>query len=213
MVLPVVQDGPAAADGRGRPRRLPRGLAAAGLALPRGPRGEPGPGTPGRLEEAGEEGGEGAGPSPVDRGQAGPAIHPACDARAMPLGAVMAGANANDGVQAGGVLDARVARPPAGRRPPAAGAGDERSRPTVHADGAYQNRPTRDRIAAAGFRLRPIRRGGEGAGRVPQAVERCHNFLAQFGRLRVRLDRGRGRYLNWVEMAACIVFIRSGFVR
>lgn len=128
----------------------------------------------------------------------------------MPLGAVVTGANANDGVQAGRVLDALVVRPPAPDTPPAVV--DERSLPGVHADGAYQNEPTRRRIAAAGFRLRPRSRG-PGAGRVRQAVERCHNFLAQFGRLRVRLDRSHGRYLNWVELAACIIFIRSGFVR
>ena len=129
----------------------------------------------------------------------------------MPLGVTVAGANENDGVQAGAVLDALVVRPPAPERP--GGATDERSRPTVHADGAYQNGPTRKRVADAGFRLRPIRKGGKGVGRVRQAVERCHNFLAQFGRLRVRLDRARKRYLNWVEMAACVIFIRSGFVR
>ena len=129
----------------------------------------------------------------------------------MPLGATVTGANANDGVQAKAVLDALVVRPPAPERPGAAA--DERSRPTVHADGAYQNGPTRRRIADAGFRLRPVRRGRRGVGKVRQAVERCHNLLAQFGRLRTRLDRTRRRYLNWVEMAACLIFIRSGFVR
>lgn len=124
----------------------------------------------------------------------------------MPLGVVVTGANANDGVQAGDVLGALVVRPPV--------VADERARPTVHADGAYQNRPTRGRVTGAGFRLRPTRRGKKtGVGKVRQAVERCHNFFAQFGRIRVRLDRARKRFLGWCEMAACVIFIRSGFVR
>ena len=131
----------------------------------------------------------------------------------MPLGVTVTGANENDGVQAGEVLNSLVVRPREPESPPAAE--DARSRPTVHADGAYHNRPTRERVAAAGFRLRPVRKGRKrtGAGRIRQAVERCHNFLAQFGRIRVRLDRSRKRYLNWVEMAACVRLIRSGFVR
>jgi hypothetical protein len=44
-------------------------------------------------------------------------------------------------------------------------------------------------------------------------VERCHNFFAQFGRIARRWDRSARRYLGWVELAACIIFIRSGFVR
>jgi hypothetical protein len=129
----------------------------------------------------------------------------------MPLGVVVTGANANDGVQAGEVLKALVVRPPAPDRPPAVP--DERGRPTAQADGAYQNRPTRRRVADAGFRLRPTRKGRTGIGRVRQAVERCHNFFAQFGRIRVRLDRSRERFLGWCQMAACVIFIRSGFVR
>lgn len=115
----------------------------------------------------------------------------------MPLAVVVTGANANDAVQAGDVLNALVVRPPAPDRPPAVV--DERSRPTAQADGAYQNRPTR--------------KGKTGIGKVRQSVERCHNFFAQFGRIRVRLDRSRKRFLGWCLMAACVVFIRSGFVR
>jgi hypothetical protein len=129
----------------------------------------------------------------------------------MPLAVVVTGANANDGVQAGGVLNALVVRPPAPERPPAVA--DERGRPTAQADGAYQNRPTRRRVAGAGFRLRPTRTGTTGIGRVRQAVERCHNFFAQFGRIRVRLDRNAEWFLGWCQMAACLIFIRSGFVR
>ena len=133
----------------------------------------------------------------------------------MPLGVVITGANANDGVQTQDVLEALVIRPPA---PPApagpADEADERSLPTVQADGAYGNRPTRRRARAAGFRLHAPDRGRRqpGLGRVRQSVERCHNFFAQFGRVARRWDRSARRYLGWVQLAACIIFIRSSFV-
>lgn len=123
----------------------------------------------------------------------------------MPLAVVVTGADADDGVPAGDILNALVVRPPA--------VADERSRPTAQADGAYQNTPTRRRVADAGFRLRPTRKGKTGIGTVRQSVERCHNVFAPFGRIRVRLDRSRKRFLGWCQMAACVIFIRSGFVR
>ena len=129
----------------------------------------------------------------------------------MPLAAVVTGANENDGVQTGDVLRALVIRPEPPERP--AEVEDERGRPTAHGDGAFRNAPSRRRAAEAGFRLRTPAPGRKGVGRVRQSVERCHNFLAQFGRVRVRLDRRRRRYLAWVEMAACVILIRSGFVR
>ena len=131
----------------------------------------------------------------------------------MPLGVVITGANANDGVQAQDVLDALVVRPPESERPVAEV--DTRGLPTAQADGAYGNGPTRQRAQAAGFRLRAPRRGRKqpGVGRIRQSVERCHNFLAQFGRVARRWDRSARRYLGWVQLAACIILIRAGFVR
>jgi len=46
----------------------------------------------------------------------------------------------------------------------------------------------------------------------PNAVERCHNFFAQFGRIFRRFDRSARHYLGWLESAACIILLRSGFV-
>ena len=122
-------------------------------------------------------------------------------------------ANANDGVQAQDALEAMVVRPPA-PDPPVAEV-DERSLPTARADGAYGNGPTRRRAEAAGFRLQAPGRGQSqpGVGRIRQSVERCHNFFAQFGRVARRWDRSARQFLGWVELAACIIFIRSGFVR
>ena len=131
----------------------------------------------------------------------------------MPLGVVITGANANDGVQAQDVLEAMVVRPPEPDHPLTEV--DERSLPTAQADGSYGNGPTRQRAKAAGFRLRAPKRGQKqpGVGKIRNAVERCHNFFAQFGRVARRWDRSGRRFLGWVQLAACIILIRSGFVR
>lgn len=130
----------------------------------------------------------------------------------MPLAVVVTPAQANDGCQTHRVLAALVVKPPAGEPVPTP---DERGRPMARADGAYGNGPSRDRAASQGFRLRAPGRGRKrpGLGKVRNAVERCHNFLAQFGRVGRRLDRDARRYLGWCQMAACVIFIRSGFVR
>ena len=132
----------------------------------------------------------------------------------MPLGVVLTGANANDGVQAQDALQALVVWPPEPEWP-APPPVDNRSLPTAQADGAYGNGPTRQRARAAGFRMQAPKRGERrpGVGKVRNAVERCHNFFAQFGRVARRLDRLARRYLGWVQLAACVIFIRSGFVR
>ena len=130
----------------------------------------------------------------------------------MPLGVVVRGANANDGCQTEAVLKALVVQPPAALVP---GPGMEwRSLPRVQADGAYGNGPTRARAQRAGFRLQAPQRGKAqpGVGTIRHAVERCHNFFAQFGRVFRRFDRSARHYLGWLELAACIILLRSGFV-
>jgi hypothetical protein len=130
----------------------------------------------------------------------------------MPLGVVVTGANANDGCQTEAVLKALVVRPPA-----AEGVGVEvelRSLPRVQADGAYGNGPSHERAQRAGFRMHAPSRGKAqvGVGKIRNAVERCHNFFAQFGRVFRRFDRSARHYLGWLELAACIILLRSGFV-
>ncbi len=130
----------------------------------------------------------------------------------MPLGVVVTGANANDGCQTEAVLQALVVQPPAAESPLACF--DLRSLPRVQADGAYSNGPTHERARRAGFRLQAPKRGKgqSGVGKIRNAVERCHNFFAQFGRVFRRFDRSARRYLGWLELAACIILLRSGFV-
>lgn len=130
----------------------------------------------------------------------------------MPLAVVVTPANANDGCQTHKVLAALVVHPP--EPEVRAEVPDARGRPTARADGAYGNQPSRDRAASQGFRLHAPGRGQRrpGVGKVRNAVERCHNFLAQFGRVARRLDRSARNYLGWCQMAACLIFVRSGFV-
>jgi transposase len=130
----------------------------------------------------------------------------------MPLGVVVTGANANDGCQTEDVLTALVIQPP----PPEVPVQqiDLRDLPRAQADGAYGNKPTHQRAERAGFRLQAPKRGEKrpGVGKVRNAVERCHNFFAQFGRIFRRFDRSARRYRGWIEMAACVILLRSGLV-
>jgi transposase len=135
----------------------------------------------------------------------------------MPLAAVVSAANVNDSVETRAVLEALVVKPPPAEVPVVRP--DPRDLPHARADGAYGNRPSKERAAAAGFGLEAPRRGRPrpaGVGRIRCAVERCHAFFAQFGRIARRLDRKAERYLGWVQLAACVIFIRhdaNGFVR
>jgi len=135
----------------------------------------------------------------------------------LPLGAVVTKAGANDGVQTQAVLEAMVVQPPPAEAPVADP--DPRDLPRARADGAYGNRPTDGRANAAGFRMQAPKRGRPrqpGVGRIRCAVERGHAFLAQFGRIARRLDRCSRRYLGWIELAACVIFVRAeahGFFR
>jgi transposase len=96
---------------------------------------------------------------------------------------------------------------------------DPRALPHARADGADGNRPSQARAAAAGFGLEAPKRGRArqpGVGRIRCAVERCHACWSPFGRIARRLDRTARRYLGWVQLAACVIFLRheaKGFVR
>jgi transposase len=130
----------------------------------------------------------------------------------MPLGVVVTGANANDGCQTEIVLENLVVQPPEPEVP--VEQVDPQSLPRAQADGAYGNKPTQKRANRAGFRMQAPKRGKirPGVGKIRNAVERCHNFFAQFGRVFRRFDRSANHYLGWLEMAACVILLRSGFV-
>ena len=153
----------------------------------------------------------------MDRRKCGTAIHVSSDAYGLPLGAVVSAANVNDSVETQAVLESLVVKPPAAEVP--APQPDPRDLPRSRADGAYGNRPSQGRANTAGVRMEAPKRGRArqpGVGRSRCAVERCHAFFAQFGRIARRLDRLARRYLGWVQLAACVIFLRhdaNGFVR
>jgi len=164
-----------------------------------------------------KKGGKATGPSPVDRAKCGTALHLATEDQGLPLGAVVTGANANEGQQAQILLEAMVVQPPSAETP--VDEPDARDLPHVGADGAYGNAPTRQRATQAGFRLQAPRRGRPrpaGLGRFRSAVERGHAFFSHFGRIVRRCDVLEARYLGWVHLAACVILIRAeanGFFR
>jgi putative transposase len=141
----------------------------------------------------------------------------ATEEHGLPIGAVVTGANANEGRQVPDVLGSLVIRPPAPAHP--SPSPDRRDLPRVRADGGYGSGPARQRGQDAGFRIVAPSRGQAqrpGFGRVRCAVERGHAWLSQFGRIARRLDRQAKRYLGWVQLAAAIIYIRheaNGFVR
>ena len=132
----------------------------------------------------------------------------------MPLGAVVTAAAANEGQQTSVLMRSMVLHPPPPEHP--VPAPEPLSLPAAKADGAYGNQPTFERAVQAGFRIRAPKRGQTrlpGIGIIRCAVERGHAFLAQFGRIARRFDRSDQLYLGWVQLAACIIFIRAGFFR
>jgi len=157
-----------------------------------------------------KKGGEDTGPSPVDRSKCGSGIHLATEEHGLPLGVVVTPAGANDGVQTQKVLEAMVLQPPPPEKP--VPVSDPRDLPRARADGAYGNKPTQQRAQAAGFRMLAPKRGQTrqpGVGKVRNAVERGHAFLAQFGRIARRLDRSSRLYVGWIQLAASLIFLRA----
>jgi len=119
------------------------------------------------------------GPNPTDRAKSGTAIHLATEEHGLPIGALVAGANANEGKQVPDVFASPVVSPPPPETPsePA----DRRDLPKVRADGGYGNEPTRQRGQDAGHRIVAPGRGQAkkpGFGRVRCAVERVHAWLS-----------------------------------
>jgi transposase len=110
------------------------------------------------------------------------------------------------------LLQRLVVRPPVAASSVAAV--EARSFPHAPAEGAYGRRPTPERARRAGCRLQaPTRGAGQpGIGKMRSAVERCQNFCAQCGRVYRRCDRSARRSLAWIDMAACVILLRSGFV-
>ena len=128
----------------------------------------------------------------------------------LPVGACVCGANRQDATFTRQALASVVLAVPG------AGAADERAMCYTRADGNFANKaPVRDAGRALGFRVwAPDVRNGQsrrGLGRVRSCVERAHALLNQFGRVARRWDRRADRYLGWVQLASCLIFMRQGF--
>lgn len=135
-------------------------------------------------------GGEGTGPSPVDRGKVGWRWSLATDKDGIPIGWTAAGANVHDSVLLGPTLDALERR------------GLLKEVETLHLDRGYDNRNVRAACAARGLsdlviapRKKKNRPKGSPRRRVlvplgqRWPVERTNSWLSNFGQLRRSTDR------------------------
>ena len=156
----------------------------------------------------------------------------------LPIGAVICGANRQDATFTAQALASVVVQRPVdrpcqtpvqdqGRRTDGKmtnaqlrelgdqlhGEPDVRALPYLRADGNFAKIPARLQSKQQGFRLWAPGQGQSrrGLGRIRASVERAHALLNQFGRVCRRLDRIDRRYLAWVQLASCIIFMRQGF--
>ncbi|MEU6248189.1 IS5 family transposase [Glycomyces sp. NPDC047010] len=148
-----------------------------------------------------KKGGDGTGPSPVDRGRSGSKHHIACDSTGVPL-AVM--------TTAGNVPDITVAPDLVEAIPPVAGrVGHPRRRPdTILADGGYDSAAFREWLRRRRIAAVVPQRGRKkiiGLGSIRWVVEQAIAHLHQFRRLAVRWDRSLSAHQGFVTLAAALV--------
>ena len=131
-------------------------------------------------------GGEGTGPSPVDRAKLGWKWSIAADANGIPIGWAIDGANRNDLALLGPTMT-DVAR-----------VGFDIDIETLHLDKGYDHAKTRRELNARGFRdLNVQRRRKRGAPKIRQpmrlglrwVVEGTNSWLSNYGQLRRNTDR------------------------
>lgn len=158
-----------------------------------------------RLRRAGEKGGAGTGPSPVDRGKAGTKRHLVVDGRGTPLGLTLSSANTHDSRMLAPTLDA--VPPVRGRR------GRPRRRPgKLHGDKGYDHRRCRHDCRRRGIVARIARRGIEPRDRLGRhrwKVERTHAWFGGFRRLVTRYERREDIHLGLNLLAMCVITHRQ----
>ncbi len=147
-------------------------------------------------------GGEGTGPSPVDRGKRGWKWSLFADHNGIPLGWAGDGANRNDCVMLEPTLDAVAAR------------GLLIDCETLHLDRGYDNGVVRDVVAGAGIGdlvCSKVRRRGAGKAKkvVPLGlrwpIERTNSWLSNFGQLRRNTDRRSVHRLAQLALAVTVL--------
>jgi hypothetical protein len=68
------------------------------------------------------------------------------------------------------------------------------------------------RAKAAGFRWQTPSRGSDVLASAKSAKQWNGVIFAQCGRIARRGHRSANRFLGWIELAAGVIFIRSGFI-
>jgi len=149
-------------------------------------------------------GGDGTGPSPVDRRKPGTKYTLLTDRHGVPLAVHAAGANASDHRQ---ILPIVLAFPRVGGKP-----GRPKELPDeVYADRGYDSDGTRALLRWLGIDPHLARRNaphGSGLGKVRWVVERTISWLKGLRRLRVRYDRSAVSRDAWTTVAASAICYR-----
>jgi len=149
-------------------------------------------------------GGDGTGPSPVDRRKPGTKYTLLTDRHGVPLAVRSAGANESDHRQ---ILPTVLAFPRVGGKP-----GRPKERPDeVYADRGYDSDGTRALLRWLGIDPHLGRRNaphGSGLGKVRWVVERTIRWLKGLRRLRVRYDRSAVMRDAWTTVAASAICYR-----
>jgi transposase len=140
-------------------------------------------------------GGQTAGPSPVDRGKQGLKRSVVTDAKGIPLGAVVAGANTHDSPLLAGTM---ATLDKLGPLP---------IQPLVHLDRGYDSGKTRTTLADRGLAGRVAQRTLpapiQASRRWP--VERTHAWGNNFGKLRWCTERQQRVVEFWVALAHTVI--------
>jgi transposase len=149
-------------------------------------------------------GGEGTGPSPVDRRKAGSKHTLLVDRHGVPLAVRTAGANASDHTQ---LLPVLLDFPRVGGKP-----GRPKELPDeLYADRGYDSEAMRALLAWMGVEPHIGKRGaehGSGLGKVRWVVERTIGWLKGLRRMRVRYDRLGVIQEAWNTLAISVICFR-----
>lgn len=149
-------------------------------------------------------GGEGTGPNPTDRAKLGWKWSTAVDAKGIPLGWVIAGANRNDSILLVPTLEAVDAN------------GLLEEIETLHLDRGYDSRVTRDRLAALGVGDAVIQRKGTKARGAKKKritlglrwiVESSNSWWSNYGQLRRSTDRKSIHRHTALSLATTILMV------
>lgn len=149
-------------------------------------------------------GGEGTGPSPVDRAKKGSKHTLLVDRHGVPLAIHTAGANASDHTQ---IIPIVLDFPRVGGK-----VGRPKELPDeLYADAGYDSEATRWLLAWLGIEAKINKRRsthGSGLGKIRWVVERTISWLKGLRRMRIRYDRLRVIQEAWNTLAASVICFR-----